>query len=80
MREGCDLGIRCKKEITALHLAAGCGDPAENLEVLIGAGADVNAPDVDGDTPLHWAAMAGHGKNAVVLCGNVCSDRDDGRQ
>ncbi|MBS1787037.1 MAG: ankyrin repeat domain-containing protein [Acidobacteria bacterium] len=39
---------------TALHHAAGFG-PAETLELLISKGADVNAKNRRGSTPLHWA-------------------------
>lgn len=34
---------------------------AENLiKYLLGKGADVNAIDNDGDTPLHWCAKIGN--------------------
>ena len=39
---------------TALHAAALSGQ-AEVVEYLVGVGADVNALDNDGMTPLHWA-------------------------
>ena len=37
---------------TALHQAAGCGD-VEILQMLLSNGADINAKDYDGNTPLH---------------------------
>ncbi len=40
---------------TPLHIAARTGRP-EIAEYLISQGADVNARDVDGETPLHKAA------------------------
>ena len=39
---------------TALHHAAGFG-PLDNLQLLISRGADVNAKNRRGSTPLHWA-------------------------
>src|SRR5215475_3422682 len=39
---------------TALHHAAGFG-PLDNLQSLIDKGADVNAKNRRGSTPLHWA-------------------------
>jgi ankyrin repeat protein len=39
---------------TALHHAAGYG-PLDNLQLLIDKGADVNAKNRRGSTPLHWA-------------------------
>jgi ankyrin repeat protein len=39
---------------TALHHAAGYG-PLANLQLLINKGADVNAKNRRGSTPLHWA-------------------------
>jgi ankyrin repeat protein/mono/diheme cytochrome c family protein len=48
---------------TALHHAAGYG-PLGNVELLIDKGADVNAKNRRGSTPLHWAI---HDKAKVRL-------------
>jgi cytohesin len=44
---------------TPIHEAAWKGD-IEAIRALVKAGADVNAPDALGGTPLHWAARGGH--------------------
>jgi ankyrin repeat protein len=44
---------------TALHKAALAGD-AERVKELLKKGADPNAQDKDGYTPLHKAAEKGH--------------------
>ena len=43
---------------TALHYAAECED-AECVELLLAAGADINARDGSGDSALHWASYRG---------------------
>ncbi|MCK4294857.1 MAG: ankyrin repeat domain-containing protein, partial [Planctomycetes bacterium] len=49
----------------ALHQAAADGD-IEQVKLLISKGADVNAKDMQGRTPLHGAAFRGH-KDVVGL-------------
>src|SRR5260221_2513546 len=44
---------------TLLHIAASMG-ALHDIEVLVAAGADVNAAGDLGHTPLHQAAMSGH--------------------
>ena len=51
--------------VTPLHRAAARQDIAE-INTLLGAGADVNALDLDDQTPLHWFAT---GENADPIDG-----------
>jgi ankyrin repeat protein len=44
---------------TPIHEAAWTGD-IEAVRALVRAGADINAPDALGGTPLYWAARGGH--------------------
>ena len=52
-------GIEEKKYRLALLAAAKKGDAAQ-VQRLIIAGADVNAPDMQGLTPLYYASIDGH--------------------
>ncbi len=53
-------------EETALHYAATEGN-RKVMNVLVRAGADLNAQNKDGDTPLHWACHGGHYDSARYL-------------
>jgi len=55
-----------ERNCTALHFAA-AGGHLEAVELLLDAGAELEAADVDGDTPLLWAAHAGHVEVAALL-------------
>jgi len=51
---------------TPLHTAAIAGK-VESAEVLLDNGADVNATDNKGNTPLHWANKEGHKDVAELI-------------
>lgn len=48
-------------------LAAAAGGHPKMCDVLIKAGANLNAQDANGNTPLHLARAGGHTKTASVL-------------
>jgi pectate lyase len=50
-------------EVSSIHIAAAIGDLAK-VKAFLEEGANVNATDVLGDTPLHYAA--GNGDKAIV--------------
>jgi hypothetical protein len=54
----------------ALHAAIALGDSAETIVVLLEAGADVNATQAGGFTPLHQAASAGKQEMVALLLKN----------
>jgi ankyrin repeat protein len=58
-------GLRSNKAPRTLHQAAATGD-TDVVKLLLAKGADVNAKEDDGWTPLHWAARNGH--KAVANC------------
>lgn len=58
---------------TPLALAAHRGDLAA-VRSLVAAGADLNAYDASGSTPLHWAARGGH-PVGPHRCGGEAADR-----
>jgi ankyrin repeat protein len=52
-----------------IHDAAKNGDLA-GVQAELDKGVDVNAKNVDGETPLHWTASAGHKEIAELLIAN----------
>ena len=61
-----------------LHRAV-IGGNERGTEVLVAAGADINASDNDGYTPLHYAAGKGHSAIADLLirCGADIAAQDN---
>ena len=69
----CDINLRNNKRQTALALAVSEAYTAM-IELLVEHGADVNADDEDGDTPLHLAVIhqavgtTGFRRVSVLVC------------
>ena len=57
--DGMKVDIRGQKGVTPLGIAAAYGQK-DAIDVLLELGADVNAPDAVGNSPLHYAVMSGH--------------------
>ena len=78
--------------IVAAVLVVGCGKPAnifraidvgdiEAVKLFIAEGVDVNANNLGGETPLHFAAAYGHKEIAELLIAegaDVNAQRDNG--
>ena len=67
-------------DATRLAIAAQSGD-LERIEALLADGADVNAPDADGSSPVLHAALAGHAGAVALLAewgGQVEAANSDG--
>jgi ankyrin repeat protein len=65
---------------TLLHYVAASGH-AEIVELMVSAGADVNAENENQETPLHWATRRKHleaGKMLVATGANVNAKNDEG--
>ena len=60
---------------TALHLAALSG-VSRNIEILVEAGADVNAQTKDGRTPLMLANAAGTPTEHLIAAGAYVKAKD----
>lgn len=54
IKKGVDIDPRTPRQKTPLMLAAYGGEP-NKVKILVEAGADLNAQDLDGNTPLHHA-------------------------
>jgi len=67
LEKGADVTARGSGQATALHYVAAMGWGRELIEPLVQAGADINAVDMRGFTPLHEAAMGGWKDTVGVL-------------
>ncbi|KAK3094793.1 hypothetical protein FSP39_006308 [Pinctada imbricata] len=54
------------EKMTALHWAAFHNRP-EHFQLLMMSGVDLNAQDIDGKTPLHWAAQNGSVECCTII-------------
>ncbi|MCO5560815.1 hypothetical protein L7F22_014435 [Adiantum nelumboides] len=61
----------------ATHVAAQYGQTALLYHIAMKWGADIDAPDIDGRSPLHWAAYKGYPDCVRLL---LFMDADRGRQ
>jgi hypothetical protein len=67
VQKGANVNSRDSQDGTALLRAAGTYGNAPTVVALIGAGADVNAADRNGQTPLMWAARWGDAARVEAL-------------
>ena len=79
--QGLDLRALDEQKRTCLHHAATNSKPGsgEVIEYLLDRGLDPVQTDVDGWTPLHWAAKAGHvmNINKLLAAGAGCDYQND---
>lgn len=71
-----DAGFHPLHSAVALALVdqagSNCREALEICQLLINSGADVMCCDKEGNTPLHWAARAGHGEVLGLLLQKNC--------
>lgn len=65
--KGTDPDAACEQGCTPLHHAVNRQDMPELVELLIANGANIQARDNTGGTPLHWAARFGREKATELL-------------
>ncbi len=68
--------------VTALHIVASAIDECQTLFVEARGSTDINAADVDGNTPLHWASQCPEGEHIIKALlaegGNLEMENGDG--
>lgn len=67
MRHNADYEIADNRGYTVCHVAAQYGQTAVIYLLALKWGVDVDAPDGDGRTPLHWAAYKGYADTIRLL-------------
>ena len=71
-----DAGFHLLHSVAALGLldkfGPTCQEAVEICKLLIDRGADVTCVDKDGNTPIHWAARAGHSEVLGLLLSKSC--------
>ena len=67
LNAGAEVRSKTNWDQTALHYAAAHGTDKRNAQLLLKAGADPNAVDCDGRTPLGFTPIAGHLEVAECL-------------
>ena len=66
LEAGADVGFKTNVGVTALHVASAKGY-CDIVELLIAAGADTEAVDIENKSPIDWAVEHDQGKVAVLL-------------
>ena len=64
------LNIKDVEGRTALHLAAASNDK-DSVELLIKKGAYIDAQDMNGNLPIHFAALYGATQNLVIIANTI---------
>jgi ankyrin repeat protein len=67
LRSDADIEIKDNRGYTACHVAAQYGQTAALYHLALKWGIDVDAPDNDGRTPIHWAAYKGFADTIRLL-------------
>lgn len=67
LRHNADHEIRDNRGYTVAHVAAQYGQTAVLYHLALKWNVDVDSPDTDGRTPLHWAAYKGYADTVRLL-------------
>jgi ankyrin repeat protein len=67
LRNSADYGIKDIRGYTAIHVASQYGQTAVLYHMALKWGVDMDQPDHDGRTPLHWAAYKGYADTIRLL-------------
>eukprot|EP00877_Chromochloris_zofingiensis_P000754 jgi/Chrzof1/1067/Cz01g38320.t1 len=67
LRNGSDPNLKDNRGYTLCHVAAQYGQTAVLYHLALKWGVDVDIPDNDGRTPLHWAAYKGYADTIRLL-------------